>query len=517
MTLRFAFAAGGSGQIQGDLEAAFSAQRARRVPEGAAPAFLAEGAATESLRVLLEGRALAVTTGQQAGLFTGPLYTVHKALTAAALAEALTKAREQRVVPVFWVAGDDHDFAEINHCEVLGVDGRVARIVLRERAPDALMLPAYRESVGREGADALAQLESLLPPSEFRADTLAWLARAYTPERSLAEAYALALAELLGPYGVVVCRGWHPALKTAARPAFLTALRDASRLDQELGSEAAGLLASGREAPVAVGEGLSLVLLEGRLGRDRLRLDGENRFVTRRGAETITLAEVERLLATEPERVSANVLLRPAVEAYVLPTVAYVGGPAEVAYLAQARPVFELIGAPRPARVPRVSGFLVEAKVDKVLERHHLTPEGLGRPEGELSAALARDALPPAAADALASLRASVGERYAALLSEAVAIDRTLEKPVESARNQALAGTQDIEKKLLAHLKRNNQTALQQLARAGEQIFPGGKPQERALTAASFLSRHGRAVLDVILEGARAHAKQLLEAPFVPT
>ncbi len=512
MTLRFSPSAGAV-RGEGDLAAAIAAQRGRRVPASAAPAFLAQGAAEGSLRLLTEGRALAVTTGQQAGLFTGPLYAIHKALTAVALAESLSAAHGMPVVPVFWVAGDDHDFAEINHCHVLGADGHAARVVLRERAPDAPMLPAYREPVGPEGREALARLESLLPPSDFRADTLGWLTRAYAPEHSLAEACALALAELLGSFGVVVCRGWHPALKAAAGAVILAALREAPHLDAELAAVAERLRASGAEVPVAVGEGLSLVMLEGKAGRDRLRHDGPGRFMARRGGEVITMQDAERLLAAEPERISANVLLRPAVEAHVLPTVAYVGGPAEMAYLAQTGPVFALTGVPRPVRMPRVSGSLIEAKVDKVLERLSLTPEALSRPDGEVAASLARDALPPSTADALASLRTMLAERYAALRSEAVAIDSTLEKPVESARNQALAGTHDIEKKLLAHLKRQNDTVLQQVARAREQLFPGGKPQERVLTVASFLSRHGKDVLSVIQDGARAHAKRLLEAP----
>ncbi|MEK6609856.1 MAG: bacillithiol biosynthesis BshC, partial [Gemmatimonadota bacterium] len=144
----------------------------------------------------------------------------------------------------------------------------------------------------------------------------------------------------------------------------------------------------------------------------------------------------------------------------------------------------------------------------------HLTAESLGRPERERSAALAREALSSAATDALASLRGALDERYGALLGEAVAIDRTLEKTVESARNQALGATHEIEKKLIAHLKRQNETVLQQVARAREQLFPEGKPQERVVTVASYLSRHGKAVLDLISDGARTHARQLLEATF---
>ncbi len=204
-------------------------------------------------------------------------------------------------------------------------------------------------------------------------------------------------------------------------------------------------------------------------------------------------------------------LLRPAVEAFLFPTVAYVGGPAELVYQEQAAPVFTRLGVPRPARVPRLSGTFVEAKVDKVLERHGLTLADLARPEGELASQLVRADLPAGAVEALAGLRHAVTEGYAALRAEAAAVDRTLEKPVENARNQALLGTQEVEKKLVAALKRASETTLQQVARARDSVAPGGTPQERIVTLASFASRHGDVPRELLLEAARSHARLLLE------
>jgi len=497
---------------EGDPAAAAQRQAGRRVAAEVGDALLASGAAEANRARLLAGGVLTVTTGQQAGLFTGPLYAVLKGLSAAALAEALASRLGTPVVPVFWVAGDDHDFAEINHCSVIGPDGRATRIVLRERPAEAPMLPAYREAVGADGAAALAALEALLPPSEFRATTLDWLRRAYAPDRSMAEACALALAELLGPLGVVVCRGWHAALKRSARGVILDAARQTLPLDAALAEEGRRLTAAGHEVPVEVGKGLTLIMVEDAQGRDRLRADGAD-FAARRTGERYTTASLERLLDKEPERVSPNVLLRPVVEAALFPTVAYVGGPGELAYLAQTGPLFERLGVPRPARVPRLSGAIIEAKVDRVLERVGLTAADLAQPEGELAARVAREDLPPGAVAALAQLRESLTRGYEALSREAVQVEKTLEKPVENARNQALHGAQEIEKKLVAALRRAGDTALQQVARAREAIYPGGAPQERILTLASFLSRHGSPVVDLLAAEAAAHARALLEGP----
>ncbi len=494
------------------FDAAREAQARRRLAPEAAGALLALGAAEAGRAALVAGDALAVTTGQQPGLFTGPLYTVYKALTAAALAEALAARWRRQVVPVFWVAGDDHDFAEVNHCAVLAADGSLATIVLRERASDGPMLPAYREPVGPEGEAALAALRAALPESEFREETLGWLAGSYRADRSVAEAHARALAELLADFGIVVCRGWDAGLKRGAAPVLLAAVRSARELDQALQGEAERLQVAGGEVPVAVGEGLALAMLEGARGRDRLRI-ADGGFVTRRGGERLTLSALERVLGDEPERVSANVLLRPAVEAHVFPTVAYVGGPAELAYLRQAGPVFSRLGVPRPVAAPRLAGSLIEARVEKALARFGLTAADFERPEGELASRVARAELPPDAVEALAALRGALGERYAAVLAATARLERTLERPVETARNQSLHAVDEIEKRLVAAVKRSSETTLQQLARARTSLFPGGEPQERVLTVASYLARYGRPLLAALRDAAAAHAARLLEAP----
>jgi bacillithiol biosynthesis cysteine-adding enzyme BshC len=497
----------------GALEAARAAQEGRRFPRPASEALLAAPgtAAARGRDALLAGEALAVTTGQQPGLFTGPLYTIHKALTAAALAEALATRWKRPVVPVFWVAGDDHDFAEINHCAVLAGDGSLATVTLRERAADAPMVPAYREVAGPEASRALAALEAALPPSEFRDGTVAWLRAAYPADRGMAEADAAALAELLAPFGVVVCRGWDASLKAAATDVVLESLRSARALDAALAAEAAKLAEGGFRAPVTVGEGMSLVMLEGADGRDRLRIEADG-FALRRAGERVSLADLERIAREAPGRLSANVLLRPAVEAYLLPTTAYVGGPGELAYLRQVGPVFAHHAVPRPVPVPRLSGFLVEAKVEKVLERFRLAPGDLGGPEGALASALVRDILPEDAAQALAALRSAILERFAAVEEAAARLERTLQRPVETVRNQALHGVDEVEKRLVAALKRANEQSLQQIARARANLFPGGEPQERVVTVASYLARYGHRLLDVLREAARGHVERLLEA-----
>lgn len=422
---------------------------------------------------LAAGPVLAVTTGQQPGLFTGPLYTIYKALSAMALARRLEQERKTPVVPVFWVAGDDHDFQEANHATLLNSGGEPVTIVLRERAANAPAVPLYREPCGPEITAALDQVRSSTPESEFKDAVLGWLAASYHPDATLADAAAAAIHALLAEHGLAVVRPYAPAMKRAMAPLLV----------QSLGS--------------TLDDGLSPVLLEAQQGRDRLRPEGDG-FVTRRSGERFTRAELERIAAQEPERLSPNVLLRPVVEAALFPTVAYMAGPGELEYFPRAAPLYQALGVTPQTALPRWSGTLVESKVDKVAEKHGLTVKDFGGPPGAVESKLMRDSLPPEVAQTLETLREELRTVYGRVSDGARRVDPTLARTVESARNAALGGMQDIEKKIVAALKRANETLVGQLARARAALFPTGEPQERVLTYASMAIRYGPALLTAL-------------------
>lgn len=422
---------------------------------------------------LAGGEVLAVTTGQQPALFTGPLYSVNKALSAIALAARLEKERGIAVVPVFWSAGDDHDFAEANHAAVLGKDGEVESIVLRERPHEAPQLPLFREMLGPDVRVALQALDGALPDGEFKPEVLRWLESTFRPDASLADAGAAALDQLLNSRGLAVFRAHDRSAKRAAAPWLIKAL------DQTLA------------------DGLTPVLIEGTLGRDRLRPDGKE-FVTRRSGERFTRAQLEQVAAETPERLSPNVLLRPVIEAALFPTLAYVGGPGEMEYLPESAPLFKGLGVTPQAHVPRWSGIIIEARVDKVLTKLGLQPADFATKPGELEARFAQADLPPELARELNELRTQIETRYKRTSGAVKLVDPTLERTVESARNAALAGMNEVEKKLVASVKRSQGTVLSQIARARAALMPNGKPQERVLTIASFAARYSWSVLDDI-------------------
>jgi len=460
------------------------------------------------LRRLREPGALVVTTGQQPGLFTGPSYAVTKALSARALARALEVRWKRPVVPVFWVPGDDHDFDEIATASWLAGDGGLMRAGLEPRAPDAALTPMFRQPLGPSVMPALDAFEQSLPASEGRDRTVTWLRRHYGPERTVARAFGGAMAELLAPLGVACFDSTHAAVKVASAPLLLRALREAAGLDRELADRAALLPA---DPGVPVGDGAALVFLEDAQGRDRLVVDGEG-YRTRRSRRYLTLAELEAIARDHPDRLSGNVLLRPVVESFLLPTVAYAAGPGELRYLALAEALYHRLEVHRQRPVPRWSGLLIEPRVTRILTKFSATLDQLLEEGGGLEARLAREALPAGTEAAFDQLRAAITAGYDVVVGLAAQVDPTLERPAASARGQALFGTQELEKKLLQHARKREATELAQVAKARLSVRPEGKPQERVLSMAGFLGRYGWDLLDTLAEHIDGWYARALEA-----
>lgn len=457
--------------------------------------------------------ALVVTTGQQPGLLTGPSYAVTKALSARGLAIALERRWGRPVVPIYWVPGDDHDFDEVAGVQWLGWDGSLHGAALPGRPAGASLAPMFRQPLGEAITSVLQAFESSFPEGPPRTEVVEWLTRHYRPDQTVAGAFGNAMAELLAPLGVLCLDGSHRAVKVAAAPLILRALEHPDAIEALLVARAATLASEGRPASVPVGDGASLVFLDGPAGRDRLVITG-GAFVTRRARSFHSLADLRQLAASEPERLSGNVLLRPIVESAILPTVAYCAGPGELRYFALAEPLYELLGVPRQSPLPRWSGMIVEPRVTRVLGKFKTSLEELRSDGNGLEKRLAREALPQGTEPAIAALKDAIDSTYLPVIRAATAVDPNLERPATSARRQALRTVEQLEKKLLRHAMRRESVELDQVARARLSVRPEGKPQERVLSMAGFLARYGMGLLPAMATHIEVwHAGALEAAP----
>ncbi len=457
---------------------------------------LAGPPAPELLERLNRPDALVVTTGQQPGLFTGPSYAITKALSARGLALTLEQKWKRPVIPVYWIPGDDHDLREAGNVSWIGTDGGLRSASLPARPADAPLIPMSHERLGPSIKEALDRFAESFAGTPERETTVRWLRRHYTPDATVAGAYGAALAELLGPLGIVCLDSTHPAVKREAAGLLLRALETSDELVALLAEEEKSLQARGIHPGVPVDPGVTMVFLEGRMGRDRLvRSAKSDTFELRRTHEQFRLDDLRSIADAEPTRLSANVLLRPVLESALLPTVAYVAGPAELRYLELTAPLYQALQVPRQQPVPRWSGFLIEPRVTRTLEKHRITVEEL-MIEGRLENRIARGAFPDGTEAALRALKQSIEERYPAVVRAAGQIDPTLEASADGARRRALFAIDKLEKKLVRHARKRESTEIGQIALARTSVCPHGKPQERVISLSGFLARYGPIVLE---------------------
>ena len=450
-----------------------------------APAMDAKGAAAERLKRVAEMNGVVVTTGQQPGLFGGPLYTWFKAMSALALADELEQRTGAAAAPVFWAATDDSDFAEASETTV-SVPGGAEVIRIESAAQSGRPLSAV--PLG----DLSAQIEALTRAcgSAPNGAALEAVRAAYSEGATVGAAYVRLLRALLEPLGVAVLDAAHAAVRAAGLPLLQQALARGRDLEAALKERSKALKDAGHRAQVAHVAGRTLVFNNAGGARHRVRV---------REAEAITADSAD---------LSPNVLLRPVMERAILPTVAYVGGPAEIAYFAQVSAVADGLGAKRPLIVPRFSGVIVEPHVRKILAKIGADVDDFADPHA-VETRVAKEQLPSALAKALKKARTRVEtalEELEKADSSAAALPSTV---VEGAKRQLLHKLDRLERRYVAATKRQGSELLTEVATARGALYPDGEPQERALNVIPFLAKYGDDVFAAIRAKAREHAASL--------
>lgn len=455
-----------------------------------------------SIERLRDPEAVAVVTGQQVGLFTGPLYTIYKTLTTLQLAERWTAAWGRPVVPVFWIAGEDHDFAEVSGTTVLHRNEPVR--LHYAHAPDAS--DAERGPVGRLRLteaiyDALNTLDDALPPSDFKPEVMGAVRDAYAPGTSLADAFATLLHRLFAGSGLVCITPDDARLKAQARDLFRRDLTDPTGATDRIEAASQRLDAAGYHRQVhAQPTNLFWLDAHGRFPIDvaddgtgfRLRHDPQER--------TFSRDDLLHCLDATPERFSPNVVLRPLLQDRLLPTVSYVAGPGETSYFAQYKGVYDWADVPMPLIHPRASVTLLEGKVEKVLDKFDLSLCAL---TDDLDALFQQVVVEEMATDVDALFGDAMRHVHEAINSvkpEIKAVDRTLVSSAEATRSALTDSMNDLKHRVVKAEKRKHDEVRAQLQKAYANLRPSGSLQERVVNVIYFLNKYSPALLDDLRE-----------------
>lgn len=447
--------------------------------EGIVSALREQGNDPAALAKLAQPGTVAVVTGQQVGLFSGPAYTVFKALTAVRLAAQL-EAEGISAVPVFWCASEDHDLAEVDHAWVFNEDASPEKVAMRA-AVSANGGPVGRLPLGEAPLTDLRQALGQLPYAD---ETVTRVARHYRPGATLASAFRGLLADILDGFGLLYLDPLAPAIRELAAPFLREAIGRARDLIPLLRERNAELQAAGYHAQVHVEEDASLLFLLGEHKRVPIRLKN-GRFATREG--TYTAQELQSMAA----RLSPNALLRPVMQDYLLPTVSYVGGPSEIGYMAQAEVLYsELLGR-MPAIFPRNSFTLLDARSGKLINRYRLQLPDLLDDHESVRQRLAERLVPPRLREDLVSKRAAVAADLGRLKQDLAGFDPTLAHAAKTASDKILYQLEKLSGKVAREAMRRDERAERDALYLMNLVYPHRHLQERFYSIVPFLAKHG--------------------------
>jgi bacillithiol biosynthesis cysteine-adding enzyme BshC len=454
------------------------------------------GAATfENLQRLSQAGSFAVVTGQQVGLFSGPAFTLFKVLTTVRLANYLAE-QGMPVVPVFWLATEDHDLAEV--AEVGTLDEEYNLISLADHGDS----PSPRASVGNvrlthESTQALARLEACLPLGSPRDALLQDLRETYTPGATWVEAFGRFMARLLSRWGVILLNPLDPAVHQLSAEVYLQALERAPELRAKLLERSELLVRSGYHAQVKVAEDSTLLFVTREGNRLPIHQHDGDYFVE--GAPKTRLEELRRELAADPRAFSPNALFRPLVQDTLLPTIAYIAGPSELAYLAQAQVLYEAFGRPRPVFFPRAAFTLVDHRIEKLLDKYRLSVEDVWLGEEHLSGKIAAAGLAEGWSERFQQAQQEMSNLLARLRGDIERLDPTLLEALQHAQEKIHYQMDRLQGKVSrAGLARSE--LLQRHAQALTRfLMPQKDLQERRVGGAYFLGRAGYELLPRLL------------------
>ncbi len=438
---------------------------------------------------LLDGQAGAIVTGQQPGLFGGPLYTLYKTLTACALAKRLSE-NGHPTVPIFWNHSDDHDLSEIDRTYVLDRANSLIEIALGLDHQDSAEIHSL--SLEDETKEAISYLETALRDTEFKSDHIDLLKN--TRSDNPGSWFSRIMLQLFSDEGLVL---FEPHLARNAWSEQISAhLENWKRDVEQLRNTGQSIQSAGYPAPLGIPDQPNLFFLD---DGDRLPVDPDER----------SMAEWENMLDENPDHFSPGAALRPLIQDQFFPIRAYVAGPGEITYHAQLGGLYDAHDVSRPTLFPRMSLTLLEGKTKKVLDKFDMGPEQLLQLPA-IRDDLLSDAVPESALENVDEKQETIQELLEELKSETLSIDKNLEDPWEKTKENVTEALDTYRDKVKNAYLQQSKVGKQQMDKLEMNIFPNGKLQERVLSPWHYFTLYSMDLKNDLIDT----ADQVLDHPF---
>lgn len=460
------------------------------------------GATAETLAnidLLRQSDTVAVVTGQQAGLFSGPLYTIYKALSAIRMVECL-RGRGIKAVPVFWVATEDHDFEEVSKTSFIGKKGSVID-VSNEPKRCYSNLPVGYIKLDDSIDETIDELFRGITTTEFTTELKEYVLDSWKSGEYFGDAFAVLLTKLLGHYGLIVLCPLNNALKQLAAPMYVEAIKKSAEIVDALQVRSRQLEEEGFNAQVLINDDYFPLFWQARDDtRNSLKKSKDGTFKTKDGTREFTLHELAEIAASEPHRFSPSVVLRSVVQDYILPTVCYFGGGAEISYFAQSGEVYRILDRPVTTILHRQSFSVVETKHAKTLDRYDLEFIDLFRGLEELLPGIVEEHLNSETATLFDNVETSIESQIQRLDDDLSGIDPTLTENLAKRRKKILYHIAALRNKFRHVQLRKDETINQRIESLFSSIMPHGALQERSINVGYFVNRYGANFVDWVYQ-----------------
>lgn len=446
----------------------------------------------EQIKQLSQSNTVLVVTGQQLGLFVSPLYTIYKILTTVLLSQKLSlQFKQYHFLPVFWLEGEDHDFAEVNHAQLFDKTGSIIKI----EHPDYTNYHQYsisKRSLSLEITNILQQLRDELQETEFSIPLFEKLEKIYLPERPWVEAFAGHIQMLFEGLGLLLFNPSTLRVKEYSQDFFIQLLQENSPITEALLKQSQAIQSHGYENQVPVDPQKSYLFFstDGQSRRHLLRRNS-NEFYFKDSDKTYVSPELIEMIRNHPDWCSSSVLSRPIWQSWMLPVIAYVGGPAEVSYWAQLRSAFKKMQVVMPVVYPRIRLTLIEPKIQRLLDKFDLSYDSINPDAEHFIVDFMKSRQSPQLQEEFQQLNSYLNERAKVIQNQVTTVDPTLDNLVKKTFENVSATIEKLQTRIFKGVEEKEQTITKQLRTLHQYIYPDGQLQERYISSLYYLNKFG--------------------------